>query len=576
MANPGVAVTVRDGGLAIVPPGAGGFFAKIGTSPLGVVNSVVSVADQTTLVKTLGMGGSLVESSALALVVGGQGPVRPNGLLLVPVNPSTYGTATAVSHVGPGTGTVVVATRPPIGYQIKCITGGTVGVAAFQTSIDGGVTYGSTWTTAATVIVPGVPFHTLAFGAGTAVTGDVITISPTTGAGTLTSGSGTLAVTHSAASPVDAYTVTVTITVPGSLGVGMFTYSLDGGTTTSQPFLIPGSGLFVIPDGLDPNKVGNASTGLLLTFSGTFVALDTYSFITTSASYNTTDLTNAFNALIADSRMSSGVGIHVVGPPASSGAAATLLASLDVLMTSAAGSFKFNRAMMENPQDTDTNILAAFASSASNRVGVAPGFEFQISPINGRKQSRSAGWQVMARAGCVSPSEPLGKVITGSLPGVVSLVRDEGVTPGLDGGRFTTLTSIIGRNGFYITGAGRLMAQAGSDFTFWPYGRVIDLVSYYGRLAFLTFLNDTVRVNSDGSGTILEKDARKMEQYADQFIRAGVAGQITDLFVQVSRTNNVLSTQTILPTIRAIPLGIALFINVDIGFTNTALTVKAA
>lgn len=574
MANPGVTVTVRDGGLAIVPPGVGGFFAKIGPSPLGVVNTVYSIADQTTLIKTLGNGGSLVESAALALVAGGQGPVRPSGLLLVPVNPSTYGTATAVTHVGPGTGSVAITLRPPIAYQIKCITGGATGVATFQTSIDGGLTYGPTWTTSGTVVVPGVPFHTLAFGAGTAVTGDVITISPNTGAGTLTSGSGTLAVTHSAASPVDAYSIIITIVVAGGLGVGMFTYSLDGGTTPSQPFLIPGSGVFPIPDGLDPNKPGNANTGVLATFSGTFVVNDTYSLTTTSASYNTTDLTNAFNALVADSRMSSGVGLHIVGPASTSAAAATLLAALDVLMASAAASFKFNRAMIEVPSDTDANILAAFASASSLRVGAAPGFEFQISSINGRKQSRSAGWQAMARAGCVAPSEPLGRVASGSLPGAVSLVRDEAVTPGLDAGRFTTLTSIIGRNGFYVTGAGRLMAPGGSDFTFWPYGRVIDLVSYFGRLAFLNYLNDTVRVNSDG--TILEKEARKIEQFADQYIRAGLAGQISDLFVQISRTNNVLSTQTIIPTVRAVPLGIALFINVDIGFTNTALQVKAA
>lgn len=574
MPNPGVTVTVRDGGLAIVPPGVGGFFAKIGPAPLGVVNTVYSVGDQGILVKTFGNGGALSESAALALVAGGQGSVRPNGLLLVPANPSTYGTASAVTHVGPGTGTVTVVPRPPIGYQIKCIVGGTTSTATFQTSIDGGVTYGPTWTTAATVIVPGVPFHTLAFGAGTAVTGDVITISVLTGAGTLTSGSGTLAVTHSAASPVDAYSAIITITTVGGLGVGMFTYSLDGGVTTSQPYLIPGSGTFSVPDGSDPNKAGNASAGLMWTFSGTFTVGDTYSHTSTSASYNTTDLTNAFNALAADSRWTSGNGLHIVGPAASSAAAATLLASLDVLMASAAASYKFNRAMIEVPTDTDANILSAFASSSSTRVGAAPGFEKQTSSINGRVQSRSAAWHAMARAGSVSASEPLGRVASGSLPGVVSLVRDEAVTPGLDAGRFTTLTSIVGRNGFYITGPGRLMAPGGSDFTYWPYGRVIDLVSYFGRLAFLNFLNDTVRVNSDG--TIAEKDARRMEQYADQYIRAGVAGQISDLFVQISRTNNVLSTQQVLPTVRAVPLGIAIFINVDIGFTNTALTVKAA
>lgn len=582
MTLPFVSVTPRDGGLGIVPSGAGGLFVKIGPSPIGAVNIVLSAADQNTIQRQLGNGGPLSESGALSLAVGGQGPVRPSGLLFVPVNPSTYGSAGAVTHSGPGTGTVTVASKPAVAFVIRCIAGGSATTSTWQTSVDGGVTWSATWTAAATIITPGASFTTLAFGAGTAVTGDVVTVPASSTAPSLLSGTGTLVPTISSASPVDAYSVIITISGAGGLGVGFFTISLDNGNTTSQPYLIPGSGSFPVPDGTDLNAGVGAlkaagvvcTAGIVLTFSGTFTSGDTYTFTTTTASYNTTDLTNAFNALVPDQRYGSGIGIHIVGAAASVGAAATLLAAVDVLMVSSASSFKFNGALIEVPNDTDGNILAAFAASSSLRVGAGAGFENQASPLNGRILSRSATWQAMARAGCVIASEALGKVDTGSLPGVVKLLRDEASTPGLDAGRFTTLTSINGRQGAYVTGPGRMMAPSGSDFTFWPYRRVMDFLSFFSRQAFLKFLNDTVRVNNDG--TIAEKDALRIEAYVSQYIQNGVAGLISSLSVAISRVNNVLSTQTIIPTVRAVPLGLLLFIPVDLGFANQALAVKAA
>jgi len=575
MANPNVNISIRDQGLGIIPAGSGGMFAKIGPSPLGIPNSVVSVADNDTLRKSLGSGGPLVEASAIAFSAGAQGSVRPSGLLLVPVNPSTYGVATAVIHSGPGTGTITVTIRPSTSFLIRAVLGGAVGVATFQTSVDGGSTWGPVWTSAATVQIPGVPFTTLAFGTGAAVSGDTIQISTITGAGTLTSGTGTLAVTHSSSSPVDAYSVVITITSTGGAGVGMFTYSLDGGNTVSAPQMIPGSGTYPIPDGLDPNKTGNNQTGVVLTFAGAFTAPDTYTFNTTSASYSTTDMTNAINALTADARLGSSVGVHVVGPAATSAASATLAAALETLMVAATTSnYKFNRAMIEAPLDTDAALLAAFANVSAVHVAVASGWESQVSPLNGRIMSRPSAWQAMARAGSIAPAEALGLVVRGSLPGVVAIQRNEESTPGLDNGRFVTLTTITGRPGFYITGPGRLMAPPGSDFTFWPYGRVMDLISILSRQALLNFLNSNVRVNKDG--TILEKDAVNIELFVDNFVRQGARGQISDLIVSISRTNNVLQTQAIWPSIRAIPLGFALFINADLGFTNNALQIRAA
>jgi hypothetical protein len=62
---------------------------------------------------------------------------------------------TVVSHTGGGTGTVtpsgVVSVTGGVYFAIKIIVGGAVATATFQSSLDGGVTYGATQTTAASM-----------------------------------------------------------------------------------------------------------------------------------------------------------------------------------------------------------------------------------------------------------------------------------------------------------------------------------------------------------------------------------------------------------------------------------------
>jgi hypothetical protein len=299
MAAPSVNLTIRDGGLGLALPGTGNIHVKLGASPLGDVNTIIPVTNPTDGQVQLGKASTLMDSTAFALAVGGQGSVRPGGVYAVVVNPTTYGSAGGVTHTGPGTGTMTVAVKPSAQVLIKCIAGGTSTTSTWQTSVDGGQTWSATWTAAATIILPRATFVTLAFGAGTAVTGDVVTV-PTSGNPSLTSGTGTLIPTISSASPVDAYNVIVTITTGGALGVAMFTYSLDGGATTSAVTLVPGGGVFPLPD-----------TGLVVTFAGTLTLGDTYSFTSTGASYSSTDLTNAWNALVGDSRQ--WFMAHVVG-----------------------------------------------------------------------------------------------------------------------------------------------------------------------------------------------------------------------------------------------------------------------
>ena len=560
MAIPDVSLTIRDGALGIAPASSNQTHLKLGVSVLGAVNTIYSASDPQTLRNLLGNGGPMVEAAALAMAtqVSASGPVQGGPIYCVPANPSTYGTASAVTKVGSGVETLTVAAKNAVAVFFKCTVPGVVATSVWGVSFDGGVTFPLSFTSAATVIVPGCSLLTVAI-AGTAVLNDTVSIST---AGVVTpTGTGTQVFTVSSASPVDAYNAIVTIVAAGALGTATFTYSLDGGNTTSPVLLVPASGLYVIAD-----------TGLVLTFTGVCTAGDYFTFTTSAASFSNTDLATAMTAILADPR--AWAYIHVLGAAASSAASATQLAALDTQLGTAAASYRFARGIIEAFVDTDAGAIAAFNTSASTRVAVGQQTANLVSVINGRIQPRNVAWLAAARAAKVPPSEDLGRVASGACVGVVKLNRDEQATPGLDAARFTTARSIIGRQGYYLTN-GRLMSPAGSDFTYWQNGRVMDIAAATVRQALLIYLNDSVRVDPL-TGFILEVDARHIEAYVDGQLRAALTqpGYASDVNFQVSRTQNILSTNTLATTTRVTPLGYAKAITVDIGFVNPALAVK--
>ena len=551
MGIPDVNVTIQDGALGIAPPSTSKLQLKIGLAPKGKANVIQSAADLTTLVSLLGRGGPLTEAAAMALQSGG-------GLYVVPANPSTYGTVGTVTKlVSSAAATLTVAAKPSFTLYARCSTGGAIATAYIQFSVDGGVTYGTPVVSAATVMVPEATFVTVAMAAGTYVAGDTWILS-TAGTPTFT-GTGQNGVTLSTASPVDAYSLLVRCVDGGALGAATFIYSLDGGNTWSGKILVPVAGAYVIPD-----------TGLLLTFASTLGANDEWTCTITAPSFTTTDLTNAMTAALADARTWGFV--HVVGAASSIANAATLATTLQSLLVTAAGQFRFARGIIEVPTDTDGNTISGFASTATDRVAWCAGYATMTSPLNGRQVSRNSAWAAAARAAVAPVSEDLGRVASGSLTNVGVLGRDEQATPGLDAQRFTTLRTIIGRQGKYLT-TGRLGAAFGSDFQLWQNGRVMDVACGAARNGLLQFLNTSVRVNADG--TIYEKDAKQIEAYVESGLRAALTqpGDASDVSVAVSRTANILSTQILPVSVRVLPLGYAKWISLDIGFANPALSV---
>lgn len=367
----------------------------------------------------------------------------------------------------------------------------------------------------------------------------------------------------------DAYDVQVEITKGGpnlAANTGAFKYSLDGGNSWSDEIAIPTGGIYVIPD-----------TGITITWTdgvGTdFVVGDTYDFTSTAPSYALSDLQTALTTILGDPR--DWACLHVVGAAATVAAAAAMAAALDTIMVEQETNFRYAFAVIEAPHDTDATVITAFASTSSKRVMAVADTAQQLSPITGLVRSRPAAWPVVARIAAVPIHEDLGRVRTGGIVGVTELDRDEQLTPGLDAARLTTLRTIIGLPGFWVT-SGRMLAPAGSDFTYVQNRRVMDRACAIARSELLEYLNDSVLLDPT-TGLILEREARAIEAVVNaaltnELVNAGHASSAT---VLIDRNHDINSDATMPVTIQVEPRGYMRTISVSIGFVNPALQPKS-
>jgi hypothetical protein len=380
-------------------------------------------------------------------------------------------------------------------------------------------------------------------------------------------GTATLAITGAA---YDAFDIVIEILKGGATliaGVATFRYSLDGGRTYSAELALPTSGVYAAD--------GNLTFTWTYTTGTAFIVGDKWTATSTAPGYSTTDLATAVTALLADPR--TWFMLHAVGPASNLTGARGVFAALATHMASAAAAYRYARALMEAPEDTDANLIAnttGFGDQGDVRVSVAGGFLNVISPISGRSYRRSVAWEAAARLSAVAPSQDIGAVEDGPLSGVVALGRDERSTPALDDARFISARTHVGRQGYYLT-RGRIMAPAGSDYGLWTNGRVMDIACAVARDRALRFLNSKVPVNADG--TIQERSARAIESYIDAGLRAELTqrGDASDVSVQVDRTVNILSTGQLKVRVRVTPYGYASSIDVELGFTSPAIAAAA-
>jgi hypothetical protein len=365
--------------------------------------------------------------------------------------------------------------------------------------------------------------------------------------------------------------------------------SLDNGRSTLVTVLLQaGQSTYLIPN-----------TGLTLNFAaGTLITGDTFAWISTEPTWSDAAVSSALASLVSTSIPWKDVyipgGASALGGVATSVGAGTVgaangdVTAIDGYMTSLFNNRRFGRAYVQARDATwggtsteseltwMASIQAAHVADSSLRVGVTGGHYNVISAIDQSQYRRPALFLAALRDSSVAIQVDLGRVSDGSLAELTLpttsdgfIYHDESVNPGLDAARFLSLWSIISLPGLYIKNP-NLMAPPGSDFTLLQHGAVIDAACFYAYTFFVKRLSSSVRVNPT-TGFILEQDAQTLQQGANAWLANGLGNAVSSVQCVVSRSDNILSTNTLTVVVQVIPLGYLKTINVTITFVNPAL-----
>jgi hypothetical protein len=557
MALSEVTQTIVDGGLGAIAAAVTNDGVVIGVFPAGTAYALESYGSQAALIAAHatpdGLGtGEAVDAACAVLAASGRVLVMPVALTV------RGGVSSVTAFLQSGSSAAMTALRGPAQLiTAVCVTGGLLGTATFTFALGTGAAGAVTTSAAGWSTGYRVPssFTTAVFTEGTGFdAGDTFTIS-TLGvvAQSVNAGAATGTLSSQTSSPFDNYRAATRIITGGALGTATFQYALDydgsdlDAATWSAEILTPGGGAYALP-----------GTGIYVTFSGTAVADDYFTFNTAPPQFTSTELGLAFDALAADS--TEWGWCHPVHTAVSAAAAKSWADSAD----------------------TDSVIRSAF-TAAYTRVACCAGDAYMTSLTKAIPMRRNASW-----AACNELARrPLGVDVAHTGDGgdgtmvplrqVVELVRDERVTPSLDAAGFTTLRTYVGVAGAFVTQLHMFVAST-SDFFFGQGRRVLDVAQRITRAVYLPLLNGSLRTTPSGErrGLILAVDAQRQDNRARRALEDGLVNitpsAASAVSATIDRTVNLLSTRTLEVEIAVVPNGYAREIEVRIGYRNPALS----
>lgn len=104
------------------------------------------------------------------------------------------------------------------------------------------------------------------------------------------------------------------------------------------------------------------------------------------------------------------------------------------------------------------------------------------------------------------------------------------------------------------------------DFSILVHGRVIDKAQRIAAIATTPFIEDYIRINTDG--TINSNDANYLESVVKTAIQSKMSGQISDVKVVIDTTQNVVTNSTLAIQVSVLPLGYLTWITITLGLTT--------
>lgn len=402
--------------------------------------------------------------------------------------------------------------------------------------------------------------------------------------GSITSGAGntgTSAVTADGGShPYDTYeNVTITVIHGGTVGVTgiTYTYSLDGGHSTSA-VLAAGTDAFIsIPD-----------TGIEVDLgTGTLVAGDTFTFSTTGTTSTNTDLVNALEALRLTSNNYEAILFD-------GNADATTVTTIDTWIQARQAEGKFKLGFVsarprhltgETEAQYVTYLQGVFGSTASINVVVCADVGDVVAPVPGvssagATQTRSTGLAIAAKTLAYPIGHDPAQVSDGPLLGFAindakgnPNHHDEYKNPGVDALRIASLRTWPGLQGTFITNA-PVLSSSGSDYVYVQHARVMNQAC---EIAFQILtqqlsagVNKSPKVGPQGQRYIAEGNALRIESLVNAALTSQLAGQVDGVRFSLSRTDDISSNSgaTVTGSIQSVALGYIKKFTVTAGFVK--------
>lgn len=577
---PETTLKATNGNLGLVPASPGTTQVKIGPCSSGTINLLSPVTTKQGLVDEF-TSGPTVDAASLCCDKPGRGP-----LYVMRAAASTDGVAGSVTKtdaptaVGNAT-TVgnVVYTALKAGVRVKMDGGNTktLGITSItgkdiviQLGTDGGGAVTSTLTNVRDLLAGDATaalLVTAGSGGGLAATAAFTALS--------FGGTGSVTV---AGTPLDAYQVRVKPSRSGTLNVGAFRYSLDGGDAYSEEITIPAGGTYAIP-----------GTGLTLTFTPGAGAIffakdDLFAFDCTAPSCSAGDISSALTALQLETRTFTI--IHIVGQVVRADMPA-FFAAIKTFADAYEAEGKYVMFVLEGAgnESAESNStwsaawIAAMASSASFRMAIALGECEVLAPLltpqAARTMRRCVSYPMLAHVSALNIATDLGEVLQGPLPGVTKLYHaDQADT--LAGARFSVAYPINQLEGFY--GEGRLFDTSIGDFKYWQDIRVLNEAMRVARIGMLRYQSSAVRVRKRAqgaypAGSIDPVDAFNVERALNMILSNALTrrGFATEAVLIVDKQINIITEKELPYDVQVTPLGYLKKLTGKAGLKNPAL-----
>jgi hypothetical protein len=373
---------------------------------------------------------------------------------------------------------------------------------------------------------------------------------------------GSLVPTAGSGVPNDRYDVIITFPIAGTAGgAGLtWTYSLDGGNSTSGPQVLPtGAGPILIAV---PNFPAGGSPGVSFSLTaGTVNAGDYFRVITSPAKMTDTDLATSLEAMRTTTLPWEGVLIEEEAGTATTGLVDTWLSGIEKV-----GKFRFallntrfkNQLHLgSGTAETETayaTAMTTLASASTPTIRLCLGTDGALVPstLTGLLQARYTSLFLAGRAMAIQTGVDPAFIDLGPLPGarIVDnnngpLFHNEELSPNLDQLLLTALRSVANDSkGAFINNA-NVFSTVGSDYVYLQHIRVMNRAC---EIAFAILQRQLGRGIGKkrpdpvtGGIYIKESDALVIEGLVNAQVKSQLQGQVEDVQFQLARNDDLSS-----------------------------------